>query len=96
MSHAIATLAGGCFWCIETVFNRLRGVDSAVSGYMGGHTPNPTSGFLLLVPRRETIPLAMSVEEAIKLVVSTGIVVPPDRGPATIPPAHRIGGADKA
>ena len=59
-------------------------------------TPNPTSGFLLLVPRRETIPLAMSVEEAIKLVVSTGIVVPPDRGPATIPPAHRIGGADKA
>ena len=42
MSHAIATLAGGCFWCIETVFNRLRGVESAVSGYMGGHTPDPT------------------------------------------------------
>ena len=58
-------------------------------------TPNPTSGFLLLVPRREIIPLAMSVEEAIKLVVSTGIVVPPDHGPATIPPAHRIGGVEK-
>jgi peptide-methionine (S)-S-oxide reductase len=42
MSHAIATLAGGCFWCIETVVNRLRGVESAVSGYMGGHTTNPT------------------------------------------------------
>ena len=42
MSHAVATLAGGCFWCIETVFNRLRGVESAVSGYMGGHTANPT------------------------------------------------------
>jgi len=42
MPHAIATLAGGCFWCIESVFNRLRGVESAVSGYMGGHTPNPT------------------------------------------------------
>ncbi|MFP5417926.1 MAG: peptide-methionine (S)-S-oxide reductase MsrA [Gammaproteobacteria bacterium] len=42
MSRSIATLAGGCFWCIETVFNRLRGVDSAVSGYMGGHTANPT------------------------------------------------------
>jgi len=42
MSHAVATLAGGCFWCIETVFNRLRGVESAVSGYMGGHTENPT------------------------------------------------------
>lgn len=42
MAHAVATLAGGCFWCIETVFNRLRGVESAVSGYMGGHTDNPT------------------------------------------------------
>jgi peptide-methionine (S)-S-oxide reductase len=42
MSHAIATLAGGCFWCIESVFGRLRGVESAVSGYMGGHTANPT------------------------------------------------------
>jgi peptide-methionine (S)-S-oxide reductase len=42
MTHAIATLAGGCFWCLETVFNRLRGVQSAVSGYMGGHTTNPT------------------------------------------------------
>ncbi|MDP2265764.1 MAG: peptide-methionine (S)-S-oxide reductase MsrA [Thiobacillus sp.] len=42
MPHEIATLAGGCFWCIESVFNRLRGVESAVSGYMGGHTLNPT------------------------------------------------------
>ena len=37
-----ATLGGGCFWCIETVFNRLRGVESAISGYTGGRTPNPT------------------------------------------------------
>jgi peptide-methionine (S)-S-oxide reductase len=42
MSRAIATLAGGCFWCLESVFNRLRGVESAVSGYMGGHTLDPT------------------------------------------------------
>ena len=41
MSAEIATLAGGCFWCIESVFNRIRGVDSALSGYMGGHTLNP-------------------------------------------------------
>ena len=41
MPSETATLAGGCFWCIETVFNRLRGVESAVSGYMGGHTLNP-------------------------------------------------------
>lgn len=42
MTHAVATLAGGCFWCIESVFNRLRGVESAVSGYMGGQMLNPT------------------------------------------------------
>ncbi len=42
MTHAIATLAGGCFWCIEPLFHRLRGVESAVSGYMGGHTDRPT------------------------------------------------------
>ena len=42
MAHEIATLAGGCFWCIESVFNRIRGVESALSGYMGGHTLNPT------------------------------------------------------
>jgi len=42
MSISIATLAGGCFWCIESVFNRMQGVESAISGYMGGHTLNPT------------------------------------------------------
>ena len=42
MAHEVATLAGGCFWCIETVFNQLRGVESAVSGYRGGQTLNPT------------------------------------------------------
>ena len=42
MSDAIATLAGGCFWCLESVFNRMRGVESAISGYMGGHTLNPS------------------------------------------------------
>ena len=38
----IATLAGGCFWCLEAVYNELRGVDSVVSGYAGGKVPNPT------------------------------------------------------
>lgn len=37
-----ATLAGGCFWCLEAVFSRLNGVDGVTSGYMGGHTVNPT------------------------------------------------------
>lgn len=38
----IITLAGGCFWCTEAVFQRLNGVDTVISGYMGGHTVNPT------------------------------------------------------
>ena len=37
----LATFGGGCFWCLEAVFHKLRGVDRVVSGYMGGHTPNP-------------------------------------------------------
>ena len=37
----IATLAGGCFWCLEAVFDQLKGVKSVESGYMGGKTPNP-------------------------------------------------------
>lgn len=37
-----AILAGGCFWCIEAVYNQIQGVQSAVSGYIGGHTENPT------------------------------------------------------
>ena len=37
-----ATLAGGCFWCLEAVYDDLRGVESVISGYAGGSKPNPT------------------------------------------------------
>src|SRR4028118_1877470 len=37
-----ATLAAGCFWCVEAVFDDLRGVQSVESGYPGGHKENPT------------------------------------------------------
>ena len=43
-------------------------------------TPNPTSGFLLFVPKKDVIYLKMSVEEAVKLVVSAGIITPPEQG----------------
>lgn len=38
----IATLAGGCFWCLEAVFDDLKGVESVESGYSGGRVPEPT------------------------------------------------------
>ena len=38
----VATLGGGCFWCLEAVYDRLEGVEGVESGYMGGHTPKPT------------------------------------------------------
>jgi peptide-methionine (S)-S-oxide reductase len=41
-STQTTTLAGGCFWCLEAVFDDLRGVLSVESGYSGGQTPNPT------------------------------------------------------
>jgi peptide-methionine (S)-S-oxide reductase len=37
-----ATLGGGCFWCVEAVFEQLEGVERVVSGYSGGTVPNPT------------------------------------------------------
>lgn len=38
----VATLAGGCFWCLEAVFDQLRGVEQVESGYSGGSVPNPS------------------------------------------------------
>jgi len=38
----LATLAGGCFWCLEALYDELEGVDSVESGYMGGDVPNPS------------------------------------------------------
>ena len=38
----VATLGGGCFWCLEAVFEQLRGVEKVVSGYSGGSMPNPS------------------------------------------------------
>ena len=40
--HAVATFAGGCFWCMEEAFDKVPGVAATVSGYMGGRTANPT------------------------------------------------------
>jgi len=42
MTRETAILAGGCFWCIEAVYDQLQGVTSVESGYIGGHVPSPT------------------------------------------------------
>jgi uncharacterized membrane protein len=74
-------------WTIAFITARLEGELRDLSGpdpvsiYVPT-TPNPTSGYLVFVPRADVVPLAMTVEEAIKLVISGGIVTPPDRRPA--------------
>jgi uncharacterized membrane protein len=55
-----------------------RGGEEMVSIFLPT-TPNPTSGFLLFVPKKDVIPLDMTIEEAAKLVISAGLVVPPTK-----------------
>lgn len=43
VSHEVTTLGGGCFWCLEAVFQRVNGISKVVSGYSGGHIDNPTA-----------------------------------------------------
>ncbi len=42
MAQELATLGGGCFWCLEAVYLGLNGVEAVKSGYAGGHVPNPS------------------------------------------------------
>ena len=42
MTKETATLAGGCFWCLEAVYDEMVGIESVASGYAGGHVENPT------------------------------------------------------
>jgi hypothetical protein len=56
----LATLGGGCFWCVEACLTYLHGVKSVVSGYAGGHVPNPTYE-QVRGPREQTCPGAARV-----------------------------------
>ena len=73
-------------WAIAFITGRTEGevqntIEEEVINIFIPTTPNPTSGFLLFVPKKELIPLNMTVEEAIKMVISGGIVTPPDHRP---------------
>jgi uncharacterized membrane protein len=48
-------------------------------------TPNPTSGFFLMMPRADVVPLDMSVDEALKYIISMGVVAPTHRAPSVQP-----------
>ncbi len=73
-------------WAIAFITGRTEGevqniTEEEVINIFLPTTPNPTSGFLLFVPRKELVSLTMTVEEAIKMVISGGIITPPDRRP---------------
>jgi uncharacterized membrane protein len=73
-------------WTVAFVTAKAEGELAAVAGKdsIGVYvptTPNPTSGYLIYLPRADLIPLAMSVEDGIKLVISGGIVAPAGHAP---------------
>ena len=77
-------------WVLGFVTAMSRGevqkrTEKKVQGIFVPTTPNPTSGFLIYVPREELVPLDMSVEDGVKLVISGGVVEPP-LGKAEAPP----------
>jgi uncharacterized membrane protein len=88
----------GC-WALGFVTGTTRGEvqnvtsDDVVNVFLPT-TPNPTSGYLLFLPRHDLIALDMSVEDGIKMIISGGIVTPPDRRPAEQQRIKRVGPAD--
>ena len=54
-------------------------------------TPNPTSGFFLMMARTDVVPLEMSVDEALKYIISMGVVAPPGRAPTAQPAVNPAG-----
>ncbi|MEK9901945.1 MAG: DUF502 domain-containing protein [Rhodospirillaceae bacterium] len=86
-------------WAIGFVTGQTKGevqnlTDDEVVNVFLPTTPNPTSGYLLFLPRREIIPLSMTVEEGIKMIISGGIVTPPDKRSLESQQTKRIGRAD--
>jgi uncharacterized membrane protein len=77
-------------WTIAFITARTEGEVQALAGpdavsvYVPT-TPNPTSGYLVFVPKNELVVLSMTVEEAIKMVISGGIITPPDRRVVAVP-----------
>ncbi len=83
----------GGSWTIAFVTGTPGG---EVAGHMAGEhvsiyvptTPNPTGGYFVMMARSDVIPLRMSVDEALKYIISMGVVAPPQRAPAAQPARH--------
>lgn len=96
MSQTHITLGGGCFWCVEAVFQELQGVESAVSGYMGGHVENPTyrdvcsgmSGHVEVV-RVTFDPAQIELAEILDVFFATHDPTTPDRQGNDVGPQYR-------
>ncbi|MBP6900807.1 MAG: DUF502 domain-containing protein [Burkholderiaceae bacterium] len=81
-------------WTIAFVTGRPAGevaahLDGEHIGLYVPTTPNPTSGFFLMMPRHAVRPLQMSVDEALKYIISMGVVAPPPPAPPAVPVAAR-------
>jgi uncharacterized membrane protein len=82
-------------WTLAFVTGRPGG---EVAGHLQGDylslyvptTPNPTSGFFLMMPRAEVVELDMSVDQALKYIISMGVVAPPHPGIPSPPPPERL------
>jgi len=93
---ALATLGGGCFWCLEAVFRRLRGVHEVASGYAGGHVPNPgyrevcrgTTGHAEVVQLRYD-PDELSYRELLEVFFRIHDPTTPNRQGADVGPQYR-------
>ncbi|MFW5951611.1 MAG: peptide-methionine (S)-S-oxide reductase MsrA [Gemmatimonadota bacterium] len=91
-----ATLGGGCFWCLEAVFRRVRGVEKVVSGYAGGHVEDPTyrqvcagdTGHAEVV-RLEYDPATVDFRTLLHIFFATHDPTTPDRQGADIGPQYR-------
>jgi peptide-methionine (S)-S-oxide reductase len=91
-----ATLGGGCFWCLEAVFERLEGVSSVVSGYAGGHLPNPTYRAVCTggtghaeVVRVEFDPAVLPYRDLLDVFFAIHDPTTPDRQGADVGPQYR-------
>lgn len=91
-----ATLGGGCFWCLEAVFERLEGVRSVVSGYAGGHLRDPSYGAVCAggtghaeVVQVEFEPAVMGFRELLEVFFAIHDPTTPDRQGHDVGPQYR-------